>query len=207
MKFLSGLFFMLPVILCVSCSPKTTTLLGSWTDPERPEAAVERILVVGASDREQVRRTFERSLRDRINASSKATAIASLEEMKVDEELSEAALREHFNGKNIKAVLVTRVVDAQNTAQFDEGDSYNMVSPYANDFFAYYRRHIVKVPEPGSYTSGRQVQVETNLFDTDSGKLIWQCQTQSFDQGNTLKVMDQLVKVLVSQMKKDGVIR
>ena len=206
MKFLPGLLFALSLVCCISCSPKTTSLTKTWTDPERPDPGVERILVVGASDREQVRRTFERSLRDRINASSRSTAIASLEEMKVGEELSEEALRQHFAGHDIKAVLVTRVVDAQNTAQFEEGDRYNMVNPYANDFFAYYRRHIVKVPEPGSYSSGRQVAVETSLFDASSGKMIWQCATLSFDQGDTLKVMDQLVKALVSQMKKDKVL-
>ncbi len=182
-------------------------MLSSWSDPASPEGPVAKVLVVGASPLEQTRRTFERELRDRINSSSRTVAVASLEQMEVGEELTADALRAHFSGQGIDALLATHVIDAQTTAEYEEADKYAGVSPYANDYFAYYRRLIVKPPDPGGFTEGRRVQVETILFDAGTGGVRWRMVTQSFDHGNTLKVIEDVIKLIVKELKRDGLLR
>lgn len=195
------------MLLAWSCGRQTTQLTDSWSEPEYSAENLEKFLVVGTSPNRLVRKTFEVAMRDRLNRQPQLEAMASLEAISADEEITDATFREYFSDKDIDAVLVTRVVDAKEAAKFKEGDKHKQLNPYYNDFFSYYRRMIVKVPEPGTFEYGRMVQLETNVFETGEGKLIWRALSESYDEGNTEKVIDDLTKLIVKQMKADGIIR
>lgn len=201
---LSGL---LAGVLVFQCSKSTVAVAGTWSDPAYETGKVEKILVVGASPKEQARKEFERQLRDRINKGSKAEAEASLSTISTGEALNRETFEKFFSGKGFDAVVVTRVVDAQEAANFKPGDNYTMADPNYNDFYSYYRNKIVKVPDSGGFEYGRLSQVETLMYETGEGKLIWHCVTKAFDEGDTLKVIDDLVKTIVDKMKEDRLIR
>ncbi len=201
------LFWSLLLLLSWSCTKQTTTLVDTWSDTDYPAQGIDKFLVVGTSPNRLVRKTFEVAMRDRLNRQSGIEAMASLEAISTEEEISTATFEQYFKDSGIDAVLVTRVVDAKEAAKFKKGDKHQQLNPYYNDFFSYYRRMIVKVPEPGTFNYGKMVQLETNVFETEEGKLIWRALSQSYDEGNTEKVIDDLTKLILKQMKEDGVIR
>lgn len=195
------------LLLIWSCARPTTQLTDTWSEPGNSAGNISKFLVVGTSPNRLVRKTFEVAMRDRLNKQPGMEAMASLEEISADEEISTATFEQYFSDKGIDAVLVTRVVDAKEAAKFKEGDKHQQLNPYYNDFYSYYRRMIVKVPEPGTFEYGRMVQLETMVFDAREGKLIWRALSESYDEGNTEKVIDDLTKLIVKQMKTDGIIR
>jgi len=195
-------------LLFQNCSKPTASLLGTWTTEDGFTApSDQRVLVVGASEKAQARKAFETALRDRIEKKSKASAIASLEKVSSKEDISRETFEKYFSDEGIDLVLVTRVVDASEAATYDPGDQRAMLDPNYQDFYSYYRNKIVKVPDPGHFEYGRQVQLESLAYDTGTGKLVWRGASQGFDQGDTLKVIDDLASAIVEGMQADGVIR
>lgn len=194
-------------MLTWSCARPTTQLTDTWSEPGYSAEGIDKFLVVGTSPNRLVRKTFEVAMRDRLNRQSQLEAMASLEAISADEKITDATFRKYFSDRDIDAVLVTRVVDAKEAVKFKEGDKHQQLNPYYNDFYSYYRRMIVKVPEPGTFEYGRMVQLETMVFDAGEGKLIWRVLSESYDEGNTEKVIDDLTKLIVKQMKADGIIR
>lgn len=195
------------LMLTWSCARPTTQLTDTWSEPGYSAEGIDKFLVVGTSPNRLVRKTFEVAMRDRLNRQSQLEAMASLEAISADEKITDATFRKYFSDRDIDAVLVTRVVDAKEAVKFKEGDKHQQLNPYYNDFYSYYRRMIVKVPEPGTFEYGRMVQLETMVFDAGEGKLIWRVLSESYDEGNTEKVIDDLTKLIVKQMKADGIIR
>ncbi len=205
-KVLSILLPMVLGIVISGCSKSTAALVGSWSEEAHETGQANNFLVVGVSPQPVARKKFETELRDRLQR-SRLRAEASLQTISPEDEISRETFEKYFKDKNIDVVLVSQIVDAKNAPVYDPGDQREMLNPYYQDFYSYYRNKIVKVPEVGHFEQGRLVQVETTAFSVKEGKPIWQCVSKSFDQGNTLKVIDDLAALIVKTMKQDRIIR
>lgn len=199
-------FSLMVGVLFSGCSKSTAALVGSWSEEAYETGKANNFLVVGVSSQPQARKKFETELRDRLQR-KRLRAEASLQTVSPDEEISKETFNKYFRDKNIDIVLVSQIVDATNAPVYDPGDQRAMLNPYYQDFYSYYRNKIVKVPEVGHFEQGRLVQVETTAFETTEGKPVWQCLSKSFDQGNTLKVIEDLAALIVKTMKEDRVIK
>lgn len=190
----------------LACSPKSTALTGTRHLEQNRTGDIQKVLVVGISPNGPVRNRFEQEVKKQLGK-HKIDAVGSLEVLPKEEAINKEAFVKYFNDQQIDAVLVTRVVSAENTAGFVEGEDYtNPQNMWIYNYYSYYYRTYDKAADVGHFEYGEVVKLETNVFNVENEKLIWQGESKSFLHGNTLDIIDELSKLLVQGMKKDGLI-
>lgn len=185
----------------------STKVLGSWSDPSHDYTAVKKIAVVGASKNEVMRKYFEESFVQEL-AKYKIQAVASFQILKVsdpatiDKDAATAQLRD----AGCTHVLVTRLVDQQTVQEYRPPTTYAVgMSPgygypgwyggwgtYWGTTYAY---------EPGRIEVSTVVQMESNLYDLASGKLMWSGATQTKVTTVAQEEVKPFVSTLVNEMR------
>ncbi len=183
----------------------SVSLINVWTDPGYNGDKIQKILVVGVAPREQTRSIFEYQLKNDFNTNG-VNAIASLDGMPKDEEISKEAFERHFTGLNIDAVLVTGLLRADTSETYVRGSSYSIYTGHNRDFWGYYHSHWTTVHEPGYFQETREYIIESALYETTSGKMIWSGVSKAVNPDNVVIVIKDLSKTLVKRLGKDGLV-
>lgn len=193
-------------LLTAGCAG-STKILGSWSDPSHNYASVKKVAVVGASKNEVMRKYFEQSFVEEL-AKYKIQGVASFQILKVsdpatiDKDAATAQLRD----AGCTHVLVARLVDQQTVQEYRPPTTYAVgMSPgygypgwyggwgsYWSTTYAY---------EPGRIETSTVVQMESNLYDLASGKLMWSGATQTTVTTVAQKEVKPFVSRLVDEMR------
>ncbi len=181
---------------------KTTLLIGSWTDESyHGRESFDKILVVAIGNNALVRRTFEEDIADRIE-SKKISIVRALDVLPPEEKIERATFNKYFDREEIDAVLVTRLVQLDQLPNIPSGNRG------ASDFYGYYNNAYVPSTEGGGISLSAAAKLETNLYDTQTGQLVWTCQTKSFSQAENLeKVLKDVSKIVAKELKKYGYLK
>jgi len=193
------------LISAISCSVRTTDLTDSHTWTENQSGDIQKILVVGVSGNHSVRNLFEKEMKARLEKLG-ITAVRSLEKMPRDAAIERDAFAEYFSNEQIDAILVSMVDSVENVGVYSEGLEYEQPPLAVNSYYDYYTRAYYNVSEPGHFDYAKILRVESNLFDTKTEQVIWQCHSKSFNKDNAEKVIDDLTKLLAKAMKEDGIV-
>lgn len=190
----------------------SVSLVNVWTDPEYHGANIDKILVVGIAPREQTRSIFEYQLKYEFNANG-VYAMASLDEMPKDEEISKETFIKYFKDHNVDAVLITGLLRADTSESYVPGHtyyvpghSYAFSSGYHRDYYGYYHSHWRMYHEPGYYKEKREYMIESTLYETTKGNIIWRGISKTVNPDNIMIVIEDLSKTLVKRLGKDGLV-
>jgi hypothetical protein len=204
--------FFLPVIIFIafvlsSCS--STSLVNRWSDPEYKGPALQKILVIGIIKDDIKRRSFEQEFANLITANDR-TAVASytlipdLESADQKEEVLAAVEKVGADGVLVVTLQgvskeqreVPPSIDYVPTAGFGYGGMYG-----------YYGMRHTAVYSPGYTVTDTIVRLDTKLFAVSSEKMIWAGKTESFNPSSSQAVISELEKLVITDMKKSGLIK
>ncbi len=188
-------------VLFVACA--TTTPVVEWRSPEFKEASFDDILIIGVSNDNVARRSFE----DKFVAELKklgVTAVSSHSIMAEGEKITKESVEAAIKGKKTDAVLVTHLVGME-TREAYTPPTYRP-TPMMGGYYGYYSHVYTYVYEPGYYTRYKVVKLETNLYDTATSKLVWSTQSESVDADNVKKLIDSKIKATIKQLKQQKLI-
>ena len=184
-------------------------LLVSWKNPAYSGQKPHRVLVLGMSGNPEVRADFEDDL-------SAAIASDGLEAIPGNTiffrphsgELDRDYLKGQIRDFKIDAVLVSRLVKVDKTITNIPGYSYALPYAYYRSFYGYYGTVYQQVYSPGYLREDTSVRVETNFYSATppNGELIWTGTSDSFNPKSAQKVIDGIVKLIVKELKKQGVL-
>lgn len=191
-------------LMQLSCG-SSVSLINVWTDPGYHGGKLDKLLVVGMAPREQTRSIFEYQLTNDLNVSG-VKAMASLDGMPKDEEISKEAFEKYFRDLNIDGVLVTGLIRADTTEKFVEGHSYAIQSGYYRDFWGYYHSQWTVYSEPGYFVESEEYLIETTLYETTNAKIIWRGISKAVDPKHAVEVIEDLSKILVNQLIEDSIV-
>jgi hypothetical protein len=173
----------------------STTLDMTWRDPTYEGRPFAKVLVVGATDDRENRRIFEdvvvRELTNRgVAAVASHTLIPDERDVKRDRVI------EAVKTAGADSVLSTRVVGiATRTAQVPVQSS----SARDLDLYRYY--------SPMESTTIQQdyqvANLESNLFDARTGKMVWWGRSQAFPTTNIGRLSRELGAKVVRSLKSD----
>lgn len=193
------------LLFCAGCSSTGTQLSATWTSPDYAKLEnVDEVLVVAVSQTEVRRRIFEDSLVSKLQAEGISAYPSSqfhesVEQM--DQEEVEALIKE----RGIEAVIVTRVLDINRqevvvppSTTYTGYPSYGM--PYYGSWYGYYSYGYSAINTPGYTYEEVTVSLETNLYDTANGKLIWSGQSDSFNAESTQDVIGPTTDIIVDEL-------
>ena len=204
------------LLVTIGCST-STRITTSWTAPEHPARAYQKIMVLGlmgANDRlfrEQMENHLAGDLRDL--GYEAVTATTEYGPKAFQNLKREEALRQLYDN-GIDAVLTIVLLDKQRERYYLPGRVY--YSPYAmyhNRFWRYYTTMYDRVYSEGYYVEDTKYFWESNLFEVVRDKLVYSARTKSFDpasanmqahENGLLLIKDMLKKkVIVNQVKKE----
>jgi hypothetical protein len=193
------------LLFCAGCGGTGTQFSATWTSPDYAQMQdVDEVLVVAATATEVRRRIFEDTLvsklqNEGISAYPSTQFYESVDQL--DEEEVEALIKE----RGIEAVIVTRVINIDRkdvvvppSTTVSGYPSYG--SPYYNSWYGYYSHGYAVTHDPGYTYEELTVSLETNLYDTANGKLIWSGQSESFNPSSTQDVIGPTTEIIVNEL-------
>jgi hypothetical protein len=186
------------LFLLSSCA--TTKIVGSWKD-NTARGPFRKVVVVGIFETADTREVYEDEFRDRLKARG-MDAYASRTLFPKNEMPGKDAAVAEFRKRGADAVLVTRVLDMDTWKNVYRGKSY-----FVPTYYGYYGDYYGYV-----YTTGRAVDegfayTETNLYELDTGKLVWSGRAETEFKGRRYDLIREFVRVAIGKLVDDGMIR
>lgn len=192
-------------LLAIACG--SGKMSSNWTDETYQVEHFDKVLIVGNSPNPSVRYAFENELKEKI-AKKGVTAISSLEVLPKEEKISKETFYKYFKDANIDAILVSRLVDVKELAEFVEGESY--VQPaygYYGGFYSYYSTIYRDVPDPSHFETTRVFKIETSLFKVEGEKLVWHALSEAVNPVDALEIIDDLAKNISKKLTDAGFLK
>jgi hypothetical protein len=196
-------------LLVTTLTPaKSSKLVMSWTNPEHVSGkSFHRVLALGMSDNVEIRADFEDAIAKQLSAPGVEvipghSILLRPEGSQIDLNYIKTQIREH----KIEAVVVSRLLKVEKTVTYIPGGPYPVPYPYYSSFYGYYRTVYPVVYSPDYLKEEKKVRVETNLYTISptDGELVWTGVTDTFNPSNVQKAINNLVKLVVKQMRSEG---
>jgi hypothetical protein len=199
-----GALAILPV-----ANAKAAKLLMSWKNPNYSGQKPHRILVIGMSENPEVRADFEDDFSSAIaNDSLEAIPGNSILLRPDSPEVDPDYLKGQIRDFKIDAVLVSRLVKIDKKTTHIPGHTYSVPYTYYRSLYGYYGMVHHQVYSPDYLREDTTVRVETNLYAASpaDGELIWTGTSDSFNPKSAQKVIDEVVKLIVKELKKQSIL-
>ena len=185
----------------------STTLDNSWKNPKYAGGPVGKVLVAGISNQASVRRVFEDTFVQSLQAAG-ADAVASHTLIPEDGQIPEYKLTAAVEEAGAKSVLITRMVklETQVSAVGSPMPPPMVATPRGMYYSGYYSSAWGGYYEPVSVTQFTTVVAETTLFAKDDPQSVWSGTTRSIELKDIRKATEDFAKVIIDALKKEGLI-
>ena len=187
------------VFLLVTCACASTKMTKAWVYPERGPLQFESVMALVLVQDSLIRRNGEDVLVEEIR---QADAVASYTLLPESDLADEDKVRAAVVKSGVEAIIVMRPMYDEQETRYVPG-SY---PTYYNSFYGYYGWAYPVVYSPGYFKQDRLVGIETNIYDTADGKLVWSRMSETTNPKNTRKTIADTAKAVRSAMKKHGFI-
>jgi hypothetical protein len=182
----------------------STQIVNQWANPEYVSPRFKKILVIGVSKQESIRRTFEDAFVARLKAEG-IEAESSYRYIPEDGEVDEARLQEAVKQAQADGAIVTRLVRVEKKTDVIPGSYY----PAPGATFGFYRGY--SAAWLGYYDPPRIYQYEvyiseTSLYDTRTNQLIWSGTVKTKDPGDINKEIKDYVDIVVDALKSKNLL-
>jgi len=198
--------------LLVAAACSLTNLNAVWKDPQYQGGKLKNVLVVGGSKNQVVRRIFEDEFTARfksrgINAIPSYTIFPS--EKTLDKDTIESKSRE----LGIDSMLVASVVDTKTKQELRPVPS----NYYYRDIYFYDWPHPYSPFYSGSfpgrfyydrmyYSEYEVVNIETSIYDTQTGKMIWSALSDTVVGGSAELEINSFVAMIMKNLAENQLI-
>lgn len=200
------------IVAGVLSSCATTSLLTSWVEPEARGKKLGNVLVIGVARNAVVRRQFEDSFAG-VLRSRKIGALTSYAQLPDPAKIDEAAVKPIAVKEKITHVLIVRLVDRKTVSTYVPpspayyGGAYPGRYPaYYGSYPAYYGTGYAAATSPGYTFDTEYVNLETNVYDIATGKLVWSGLTQTELGSRVQERIEEFIDVISGAMIGDKLI-
>ena len=120
--------------------------------------------------------------------------------MTSEAEISRDTVERAIRGRNIDAVLVTRLLGV------DEVETYQPPTLlYYGSYDRYYHHALTEV-SPGYYRKYKVLTLETTLYDTASEKLIWSMQSEAIEPSTPRTLLEDQINLTIERLAAQGLL-
>lgn len=198
------------IVVCVAIllnACASTKLTEVWVDEARKNKPVSDVLIIGVTEEEGVRRSFEAKFVKAFQAEG-AEAVSSANVIKID---GERKLEKHEIMKAVykydnDSVLITTLVSIDSKQEYRPprmyGGYYGGWGFY--DHYGYGYSHVRY--DPGYSVTHTTFRLDTNLYDVKTEKVLWSGVSQTMNPKSDNKLVDDVIKVVMNALKKNGLV-
>jgi len=189
----------------------STKFQASWKAPDFDGKAYEQVLVWGLSDNVANRSTVEDEVTHFLNLKGVNTH-SGADILPYDRKIiskDQKIIKDKLVKKGYDAVLTIGLKDIKEETHYVQGTGYYnpMSYGYYGSFYGYNSYVYGTVYQPGYYSSTEMIYLETNLWDVETGKLVWSGQSKSTSQGSVDKTANAYARAVVTELINKGIIR
>lgn len=196
-----ALFFFMIIFIVSGCT--STSLIGSWADPEMKSIEGKSIAIFALTPRLDIRDKIETQMSDNFQAKG-VNAMRSMDFItpgKMEKEVIELILKQN----NITGVIIVSLMDAQKETHYVPGSTSYAPVHYGRPYYGYYGSVYGNVYDPGYYQTTTSYFIECNAYRLSDEKLVYSSQTKSVDPSSLDKFAYDFSKAIVNDLAKRGV--
>ena len=193
------ILFLLPLTLASCTSTKLTSV---WRDNTYP-GYIDTLMIVAVTENTRNRLIFEREFVEEFNKTG-IDAIASIDVIPPEETANEDAILSEAQNREISMIMVTHLIGVDEKSVYHPPKTRTVSrGGYYGGFHSYYPRVYEYVHEPGYYTKHESVNLETNLYETKTEKLIWSVTSETLDPESVNTIIESLSKEIIKNLRKN----
>ena len=203
----------LSIVVGLSACATETTLYERWHDAQYSGPMLQKVLVLGVFKDDIRRRAFESTFVKEVNAENKHaiagyTLMPNAEDLTSKEKIlaivkkvgADAVLITSYKGSVEKKREVAPRVDYVPRRGMGYGS-------YGYGYRGYYGSTYQAVYRPGYTVTDTVVQLETRVFSVADEKLVWAGKSKTVNASSSEKVVQDLVKLVIKDMKESLLIK
>jgi len=156
--------------------------VSEWRD-EGYAGPIRDVLIIGVSEQQTTRQIFEETFVSEL-ARRDVAATASSTLMSTDDQISRKTVEAAIKDQSIDTVLVTRLLGVEEREAYYEPTT----TRHYRNYYTYYS-HSWNHAYSGSYRKYDVLQLETNVYDVKTSKLVWSMQSESVDPQSATQVI------------------
>lgn len=161
-----------------------------------------KVLVVGVAQSDDLRRQYEDHFVERLAAAG-VEGVTSYATIPQPERISEEDIDKAVSELGADSVIVTRVISEVDRAQYTPGMS--MPTAYY-DYYDYYDSAYDYAHTPGYVQNYIEYRLETNLYDVETGDLVWSGRKMITDQQSTERTIKSVISATIGDLRKKGLL-
>jgi len=187
----------LTALLLGACA--TTRPVHEWRN-DAFSGTIDSVLVIAAIKRSTQRRVYEDLFAETLSSRG-VTATAGYTLMTSELEISREAVEAAIRGRDIDAVLVTRLLGV------DEIETYHPPTSraYYRSYYSYYDHALTEV-SPGYYRRYKVLTIETTVYDSASGELVWSMQSEAIESSTPRPVIEDQINLTIERLVGQGLL-
>lgn len=194
MKTLPRTTMLLAGLALIFSACASTTLDMTWRDPTYEGRPFTKVMVIGSTDNPDNRRIFEDIVVSELKARG-VEAVASYTLIPNEADLKRDKVVEAAKASGVDSVLSTRLVGVETKTAEVPGQS-----PAAGDVDLY-RYYSPMEPQTTIRQDYQVANLESNLFDARTGKMVWWGRSQTFPTTNIGRVSRELGENVIKSLK------
>lgn len=193
-----------------ACTP-SQQVTNSWVNPDvKPKDRYESVFIIAFAQNADAKIAVENEL-------AKVVESRGRKAVKSSSVLSPAFIADTNNTREELAQLIRKagcdaaftvmMYDVKTEESYQPGTAYY---PVEHSFYDSYRRYAYYyygyVEEPGYTITDQTFYFETNFYDMASGEMLTSIQSDAFNPSDIPSLMKRYSKLMISQLKKEGLI-
>jgi hypothetical protein len=202
------LAFILPATLlgaaALGACGTVTKIPIAWQNPAYQGGPFQKIFVIAVAENDARRRLFEDEFAG-VLSDQGAIASPSYGALPDTRRLSEEQVRGAIQGGSYDGVIVSRLLGVEKDTKYIPPRTYTVPRTYRG-YYGYYGTTWDVVHEPGYYETQTILRLETNLYDVESGDLVWSGQSETFDPNSVEDVIDSVTRAVARRLRDEGLI-
>jgi hypothetical protein len=199
-SYMKVVFVLVIMFSFFGCAP-VTKITETWKDPNYAGRKIENVLVIAIAKKAGKRNLFENEFVQQFNdygVAAHPSAAIIPKETKITREAVEAAIQ----GAGIDSVFVMKLIEVK------EEEVYT--PPQMNYSAHGYMGHMMNpMPDtymPGYYSMLINVRLETTLYETAGGELVWSAISETYNPESAKDLLGSYKKKIMKDLKKNGFI-
>ena len=189
------------IAIISSCS-SSTQLQNMWKNESYQKEGFKKILVFGMAGKEWKKKVYENEF-GTVLKKYNVEPVVAWQVLPKGEQLSVETFEKYFKDQDIDAVLVTMETgESTKETMYSGGTSY-----VAMGFNGFYVSTSPIYNVPGYLSEEKVVYMDTKLFETKEGKLVWSATSESYEPKSTSDIIKLTSLIVVDELYQEGFIK
>jgi hypothetical protein len=198
-------------ILVMSSSCDSTRIISSYEAPN-VEEPYSNIYVVGISGESMPETQMEDYM---VKELDKKGYVAAADEDTFDPKMeitedNRSKVEDKLNKRGYDGILTFSLVDVDEELDYVSGayapGYYPASYGYYNSYWGYYGHYAPMAYDPGYYTSNTVYHMEANLYDVESGKLVWAARSETIEPVNASTFAENFAETVANELEDEEII-